>query len=118
VAPAQYVMPEGVALDSETANELAVQARVAGLSQEQFAQQVAGLSQFANLIQTRATQAAVAKATAELKADPEYGGANFDKTIADAKATVESIGGADLLAELDRTGLGNSPALIKAFAKL
>ena len=123
-APAQQpAVPQnydlsGAGFDAEVTAGLAAQARAAGLTQEQAAAQAKGLSTFVAQINERATKAAVEKATAELKADPEYGGANFETTLANAKAAAQSIGGDALLAELDRTGLGNSPVLIKTLAKL
>jgi len=97
---------------------MAQAAHRAGMAQDQFAQQVASLNHALGVVQGRANQAAVARAEAALKADPDFGGANYDKTLSDAKATVEALGGQELLAEIDASGLGNSPALIKALAKL
>lgn len=47
----------------------------------------------------------------------EWGGA-FDRNVGLAARAVIESGGKDLLKYLDETGLGNHPALIKAFAKM
>lgn len=47
----------------------------------------------------------------------EFGGA-FDKRVETAKKAVEAFGGAELKAAMDSTGLGNHPAMVKAFAQI
>lgn len=58
----------------------------------------------------------------EFQNDPEFGGANAKETIAQARQALESFGTpeevARLTKELERTGLGNHPILIKGLAKL
>ena len=58
----------------------------------------------------------------EFQNDPEYGGANSDETLAQAREALKSFGTAEeverLGKELERTGLGNHPILIKGLAKL
>ena len=58
----------------------------------------------------------------EFQNDPEFGGANAKATIAEAREVLESFGTAEEVArltkELERTGLGNHPILIKGLAKL
>lgn len=52
-----------------------------------------------------------------IKADPDFGGAKFDKTVADAGVFMDKFldqEGRDLL---NASGLGNHPSLVKAFAK-
>lgn len=45
-------------------------------------------------------------------------GSSMDKRIETAKKAVEAFGGEDLRAAMDSTGLGNHPAMVKAFAKI
>lgn len=116
-APVNYDL-SAAGFDPEITAGLVEQARAAGLAPDAAAAQAKGLSTFVATINERAARAAVAKADAELRADPEFGGANYDQTLATAKAAAQSLGGDALLAELDRTGLGNSPTLIKALATL
>ena len=58
----------------------------------------------------------------EFQNDPEFGGANAKATISQAREVLESFGTAEEVArlrkELERTGLGNHPILIKGLAKL
>ncbi len=58
----------------------------------------------------------------EFQNDPEFGGANSDETLSQAREVLESFGTpeevARLTKELERTGLGNHPILIKGLAKL
>lgn len=52
-----------------------------------------------------------------IKADPDFGGAKFDKTVADAGVFMDKFldqEGRDLL---NASGLGNHPSLVRAFAK-
>lgn len=52
-----------------------------------------------------------------IKADPEYGGAKFDKTVSNAGVFMDRFldqEGRDLL---NASGLGNHPSLVRAFAK-
>lgn len=120
VVPADYTLqlPEGVTFDDATIGEIKAALKQAGATQEQAQAHVAAFASSVKTVNDRAAQAARAAGEAALRADPEFGGENFDRTLADAKATVVALGGEDALAELDKTGLGNSPALIKVFAKL
>lgn len=45
-------------------------------------------------------------------------GAGFEKQLSFAKRAVQEYGGEDLKAALDQTGLGDNPALVKAFARI
>lgn len=54
----------------------------------------------------------------EAKADPEIGGANFDKTLTDARRVLAKVGSPDLNKLLGSTGLGNHKEMIKLLAKL
>src|SRR3546814_2592066 len=47
----------------------------------------------------------------------EWGQA-FDTNLALAQKAVVALGGADLLAELNEAGLGDSPAVLRMFAKI
>ena len=120
VVPADYTLqlPEGVTFDDATIGEIKAALKQAGATQEQAQAHVAAFASSVRTVNDRAAQAARAAGEAALRADPEFGGENFDRTLADAKATVVALGGEDALKELDKTGLGNSPTLIKVFAKL
>lgn len=51
----------------------------------------------------------------EVKADPEIGGANFDKMRVATSKLIDQIGGEKLREALIFTGAGNHPAIVKAF---
>jgi hypothetical protein len=53
-----------------------------------------------------------------LKKDPEFGGANFDKSARMAAMAVAKFGGEPLRELFDSSGLGNHPALVKTFAAI
>jgi len=123
-APAPAPIPEYTladetgTVDETSLGEMAQHLRAAGLDGQAAQQRV---SEFANAVKTvnaRRAEAAAKQAEAALRADPEFGGDNFDRTMASAREAVEVLGGEELLAELDATGLGNSVGLLKALAKL
>lgn len=120
-APAEYsefTLPEGFTLDDVSKKEITDAARANNLTQEQAQKYVEGLSGSVKTLNDRAAAARRATGEAALRADPEFGGANFDETLKAAQSTVRALGGDALVAELGITGLGNSPELVKALAKL
>lgn len=72
----------------------------------------------ADAAQTKAQQEALRAEWAEtIKADAEFGGAKFSKTVSDAGVFMDRFldqEGRDLL---NASGLGNHPSLVRAFAK-
>jgi len=63
----------------------------------------------------RRTQAARAEADAALRRE---WGAGYDRRFGLARRALRHFGGPDLAATLDRTGLGNDPAWVRAFARI
>lgn len=118
--PADYALtlPEGVSFDDASLAEMKAAFKAAGLTQEQAQERASGFATALKTVNDRNAQAARAAGAAALRADPEFGGEHFEKTLADAKAAAVALGGDALLAELDSTGLGNSPAIVKMFARL
>lgn len=53
-----------------------------------------------------------------LKADPDFGGAKFTKTVEDANRALRQFGDAAFIQEIQELGLDNHPGLIKAFARV
>lgn len=53
-----------------------------------------------------------------LKADKEIGGQEFDSNIQVARKAVERFGSGELKAFLEETGLGNHPAMVRAFYRI
>ena len=54
----------------------------------------------------------------ELKADEEFGGANYDRTVKLADAAMTKYGSPELRNIMNETGLGNNVHVVKAFAKM
>jgi hypothetical protein len=133
-APAEYAeftVPEGTALDEQTATEFKGLAKELDLTQEQ-AQKLLDFGGGKLRAQIEApyklwaeTQA---KWQAEVKADPEIGGTKFAQSIKDAAQVFvpgESnpfVGSAEeakaLRDALNMTGAGNNPAMVKMFVKM
>lgn len=55
---------------------------------------------------------------AELKAHPDFGGKRFNETVELAKRAFHAYADKNLIAEMDRTGLGNHPAHLIAWARV
>jgi hypothetical protein len=116
----KVTLPEGMKLDESILKGLTDEAAKLKLSSEQ----ASGLGAFLAAEQKRSEEADVAewsKRSAEwaasVKADKDFGGANFDATVADAQKAIIQFGGKDLAAELEKWGLQNFPPLVKAFAR-
>ncbi len=92
--------------------------RAQGMDQATAQANVANFANAVKTVQERQKAAQAKTAAEELKKDPEFGGENTKKTLADAKEAVLALGGEELLTELDAAGLGNSVGLLKALAKL
>lgn len=72
----------------------------------------------ADAAQTKAQQDALRAEWAEtIKADAEFGGAKFSKTVADAGVFMDRFLDQDGRDLLNASGLGNHPSLVRAFAK-
>lgn len=52
------------------------------------------------------------------ESDPEFGGAKLEQTMTEARKALEVHGSKELTELLDQTGIGNHPALIRAFASM
>ena len=111
-------MPEGVGYDEELETHFRTMAHKAGLNNRQ----VQGLLDSYNAIQLQritAADAQMKQSTEETtKALQQEWGAGFEKNLNLAMNAVQTFGGEELKKELDATGLGNHPLLIRAFAKI
>lgn len=117
VAPATYDFGD-TGFDEQSLAEITAHAKAANLTQAQAAAQVQSLAHSVKTINERKAAKTLAASAEALRSDPEYGGAAFEKTISSAQEAARALGGDALLAELDSTGLGNSPVLIKTLARL
>jgi hypothetical protein len=110
--------PEGSPIQAEVLPEFAKVAHEAGLSKAQAAKLVEWFGghagQQAQAMQTQQQQQAE-QGVATLKAE---WGKDFDTYAAAAQRAVRLYGGEELIAVLNQTGLGNNPAVVKAFANI
>jgi hypothetical protein len=136
-APATYEfkMPEGVELDTKALEAFTPALREIDLPQDQaqklvdvfakvrmdeataFTEQLKdekfALTQVGNVLaQSTETWAAA------LKTDPEIGGKNYDTNVKTAQRAMARFGSPELKTLLNQTGLGNHPALLRAFLKV
>ncbi|WP_454911126.1 hypothetical protein [Stutzerimonas chloritidismutans] len=111
-----FAVPEGMEMDAEVLANFKGIAKELGIPQE-AAQKLIDLQ--ASLETKRSAAAEQAQAAQkqqwadQIKADPELGGANFDKTVETAVKAVEKYGTPELRTLLNETGLGNNPLMVK-----
>lgn len=117
-------LPEGYTLDEAAAAEWSTTFKDLGLSQEQVDKLVAADAKRSSA-QSEAMQQQIADAhrqqvgewIAQVKADPEIGGAKFAENVEIARNAIKAYGSPELSQLLKDTGLGSHPALLKAFHK-
>ena len=116
-----FAVPEGITLNADLLGEFKGIAQSMGLKQEQ-AQQLTDLGvKLTNGLLAQQAQALEAQKTTwynETKADAEIGGDKFDVSMAAAARAVKQFVPDELKALFDQTGIGNHPALVKAFVKI
>lgn len=130
VVPEKYelTMPEGFTLDAALLDEATPTLKELNLTNEQANKLVPLVAKIAQSQQDAANSAILAQVQAdrkawldEAKADPEIGGANYDKTIVTAASALDKLGlvkGSPFRNLLDESGLGNHPEMIRAFKKV
>ena len=109
-------MPEGVELDKAAADEFTAIAKELKLSAE-GAQKLADVGAKMAQRQAEAHANLVESWVEQVKTDKEIGGDKLDENLAVARKAVDAFGTPELKDFLNATGLGNHPALIKAFYK-
>lgn len=111
-----FAVPDGMEMDAEVLTNFKGIAKELGIPQE-AAQKLIDLQ--ASLETKRSAAAEQAQAAQkqqwadQVKADPELGGANFDKTVETAIKAVEKYGTPELRDLLSETGMGNHPLMVK-----
>jgi hypothetical protein len=120
-AELKVTLPDGAKLDESILKGLTSEAAKLKLTSEQ----ASGLAAYLATEQKASEERDVAEWTkrsddwlAAVKADKDFGGANFDATKAHAQAAVLKAGGPELAAEIQAWGLTNAPFLVKGFARL
>ncbi len=123
-APDEYTdfsMPEGMDIDKAALAEFAPVAKELNLTQDQ-AQKLVDIQAKAvqDSVKAQSDAWAETKKTweAEVKADKEIGGDNFDEKVASAKIALDKIGTPELRNLLNATGIGSNVELIRAFSKV
>lgn len=112
----KFQMPEGVELDTAAADEFTVVAKELKLTAEQ-AQKVADVGAKMAQRQAEAHAKLVETWTEAVKTDKEIGGDALPENLAVARKALDTFGTPELKDLLNASGLGNHPAVIKAFYK-
>jgi hypothetical protein len=124
----QLTAPEGITLDPVAIEAATPVFRELGLSNEAANKLMPVAADFAKGITDRLNQQIVSEVQASRKAwldsaraDPEIGGAHWNRTIATAASALDALGftrGSPFRVLLDESGLGNHPEMIRAFHKV
>lgn len=108
-------IPEGLLADDPIVSALKAGAKELGPQAQKLVDAYAQ-SQAAQEQKVKAALAEQVKDWGEqLKGDKEFGGAKFDANLNVARRAVERFGSPELKEFFDSTGLGNHPAIVKAF---
>ena len=117
-AEVELKAPAGFNIDTKVFSATAKELGISGDKQQML------LDRYAE-IETKRAEAASAefaarneKWTAEVKADPDIGGAKFSESLTAARRAIKFLGGSDVAKALSEAGLGNHPTLVRAFVKL
>ncbi len=132
IAPENYepfTLPDGVDANSEEVRSALDEAgsvfKELGLTQEQGQKLVdlhmkhwmGGAVEAEELFQRQVDQQ-VRDWEEELKRDREIGGARLRENLMYAKRAVAALGGKPLIDELNKTGMGSNPVLVRAFVRM
>jgi hypothetical protein len=118
---ADFKAPEGVALDAGLLTQFKEAAKANNLPQDK-AQEFVNLG--AKIVENTlksfqdAHAAQIQQWAEQTKADPEVGGPKYDENVALALKAVAQFGDADLKQVFDTYGLGNNPAIVRAFCRV
>ena len=117
----EFTAGEGVELDTEALKDFEPVARDLNLNNEQAQKLVDAYPKILAGVQQRQAEAwqKQTEGWAEtVKADKEIGGDKLTANLSAAQRALEQFGDPELKEYLDSTGLGNHPALVKAFIKV
>lgn len=114
-------LPEGSKLSKAQADEIAAYAKEQGLSQDQAQKQLERESKLVEGFEAQSLEQ-LKEATGQwleaVKTDKEIGGEGFSRNAELAKRVVTRFGTPEFKAELERTGLGNHPELVRTFVRI
>lgn len=114
-------VPDGMTLDEAALAQFEPIAKELNLSNEQ-AQKLADI--YSKRMSESAQQQqeqwknTTAKWADDVRADKEIGGQNFDVSVRHAQAALNKFGSPELKAQMDATGMGNHPELVRVFARI
>jgi len=123
-APEKYEFKpaEGQELDTSALEQFEPIARELNLTNEQAQKMVdlygTKIMPMVQKQQAEAWQKTTEQWAADVKADKEIGGDKLTANLSAAQRALEQFGDPELKEYLDSTGLGNHPALVKAFIKV
>lgn len=123
-APEKYEFKpaEGLELDTSALEQFEPIARELNLTNEQAQKMVdlygMKIMPMVQKQQSEAWQKTTEQWAADVKADKEIGGDKLTANLSAAQRALEQFGDPELKEYLDSTGLGNHPALVKAFIKV
>lgn len=116
-----FIVPEGIELDSEVLDEFKPFAQELKLDQD-GAQKLVDMG---SKLATKIHQAGIDNWqkqkdgwAEQSRADKEIGGKDFDANLGVAKAAIEAFGSPELQNILDVSGLGNHPEVVRVFHKI
>jgi hypothetical protein len=117
----EFAIPEGATYDPEIGAEFTAAAKELGLSKDQ----AQGLVDLGAKMQTQmlAAQAAHIETVSaqwadEARSDKEIGGENFEANLSIAKLALDHVASPALIEQLNTTGLGNHPDMIRALYRM
>lgn len=122
-APEKYDLkvPDGMTIDEAALAEFDPIARELNLSNEQ-AQKLADIYSKRMAESSRQQQEQWKQTTEkwvdDVKADKELGGQNLETSIKHAQAALNKFGTPELRSQMDATGMGNHPELVRVFARI
>lgn len=113
-APETYDIktPEGFEVDPDVKTEFETVSKEIGLSQK-GAERLVAIQTKLQEKQAERTAATIASWAKDVKADKELGGNEYDAKMAVARESLAAFGDESLGVLLDRTGIGNHPAMIR-----
>lgn len=116
VVPERYdlKLPEDSVLDAPALERIASLAKERGLSQEEAEAAVIDTNKRVAEVYDQQTK----QWLDEVKADKEIGGEALNKNVELAKRVVDRFGSESLKKDLNRTGLGNHPELVRFLSKI
>ncbi|EPT9029034.1 peptidase [Citrobacter freundii] len=118
----EFKVGEGQELDTAALEQFEPIARELNLTNEQAQKMVdlygTKIMPMVQQQQAEAWQKSTEQWAADVKADKEIGGDKLTANLSAAQRALEQFGDPELKEYLDSTGLGNHPALVKAFIKV